>query len=32
MKEANAPMPNFENFKYFINLLREIVGREKLPD
>jgi uroporphyrinogen decarboxylase len=32
LDHAIPPDVPFENFKYFINLLREIAGREKLPE
>jgi len=32
LDHATPPDVPFENFKYFINLLREIAGLEKLPD
>jgi uroporphyrinogen decarboxylase len=32
LDHAIPPDVPFENFKYFINLLREIAGRDKLPD
>jgi len=32
LDHAIPPDVSFENFKYLINLLREIGGQEKLPD